>query len=108
MKKLVAVLSLLAIYCLALEKSPLPPEKIKAVSINVTIYNDPVHNKQVWAEIIEKISEFEDGEFSMAKLIEVLTFMYEKSLNAEGIWGGAPTVYLPNAEAFDGPKKLDI
>lgn len=99
------VLNLLALHCLALEKSPLPPQKIKAASINVTIYNDPAHDEQVWNQIIEKIREFENGEFSMAELIETINFIYEKSLDAEGIWGGAPVTYLPNAEAFDGPKK---
>lgn len=101
------VLSLLAINCLALEKSLLAHEQIKAVSINVTIYNDPVHNKQIWAEIIGKVKELENGKFSMKSLKDTIDYMYEKSLKAEGIWGGAPVVYLPNAEAFDGPKKLD-
>lgn len=94
---------------MALEKSPLPlpPEKIKAVSINITAYNDPVHNKQVWAEIIGKMRAFENGPFSFAALKETVDFMYEKSLSAQGIWGGAPVVYLPNAEVFDGPKKIE-
>lgn len=107
MKKLAVVLSLLATHCWALEKSPLAPEQIKAVSINVTIYNDPIHNKHVWAEIIGKVKELENGTFSIKSLKDTIDYMYEKSLKAEGIWGGAPVVYLPNAEAFDGPKKLD-
>ena len=107
MKKIMVALNLLAVNCLVFGKSPLPPQNIKAASINLTIYNDPVYDEQVWCQIIEKIREFEDGEFSIAQLIAVLNFMYEKSLNAHGIWGGAPVVYLPNAEAFDGPKKLE-
>ena len=101
------LLNLLVVNSLALEKLllPLPPEKIKAVSINVTIYNDPVHNQEIWAQIVGKIRDFENGQFSMEALKKTIDFMYEKSLKAEGIWGGAPITYLPNAESFDGPKK---
>lgn len=99
------VLSLLALNCWASQKSPLAPEQIKAASINVTIYNDPVHSPEIWAEIIEKVRAFDNGPFSMAALKQTVDFMYEKSLNASGIWGGAPVTYLPNAQAFDGQKK---
>lgn len=83
----------------------LTPDAIRAATIGVTIYRDESFDKTAWHSIIKEIEAFDKGEFSIAALKKTIDFMYEKSLNSKGVWGGAPITYLKDAEKADGPKK---
>ncbi len=107
MKKMMALSLIPLSYCLAQEKSQLPPEKISIAMLNVTVYRDQKHDANAWAAIIQKMRKFESGNFSIESLKETVDFMYEKSCKSQGVWGGAPLTLVPDAQSFDGPKKLN-
>lgn len=73
--------------------------------LNVTVYRDPSYDVGAWEAIIAKMRAFESGTFSIEKLKETVDFMYQTSRNSKGVWGGAPLTLVPDAQAFDGPKK---
>lgn len=100
------VLNLCAISCWASEKSPLPPEKISIAMLNVTVYRNPNYDAAAWTAVIEKMRAFQEGNFSIEALKETVDFMYHTSCKSKGVWGGAPLTFVPDAESFDGPKKL--
>lgn len=85
---------------------PLPPEKISIAILNVTVYRNPSYDTAAWNSIIEKMLAFQNGKFSIEALKETVDFMYTTSCKAKGVWGGAPITLVPDAEAFDGPKKI--
>lgn len=107
MKKIIVGLSIFGMRCLAFEKSPLPPEKISIAMLNVTVYRNPQYDAAAWAAVIERMRAFQYGNFSIQALKDTVDFMYETSCKSQGVWGGAPITLVPDAESFDGPKKLN-
>ena len=81
-------------------------QSIQIATIGITIYRYPKYDSNSWNRIMDRIKAFENSNFSMASLKETVDFMYEQSLNAEGIWGGASVSYIKDAEKIDGKKQV--